>query len=196
MDIEQKKKILAYYDPKGEYKPNKAYSSQGQIVFTKEHDKEHWLVMEDKGSHAVEVRQTDSHGKILSWDAYESRQNAVKCTGVERLAEDEQHTVVFHTNELNLIANLGKEEKSKLLEALEIIAESLEDKQMKQGMNHTKRKIERLSPSSCSSLVFVTRNRKTAERKNSIYYKLEKAKEQIKEREKSKTEERGKGQAL
>lgn len=57
-------RIVSCYGNTGEFKINEKYSRPHETVYTKDGDKYHWLVAEQKGSGSVEVRQTDEHGKI------------------------------------------------------------------------------------------------------------------------------------
>ena len=71
-------RIVGCYGSAGEFKINKKYSRPHETVYTKDGDKYHWLVVEQKGFGNAEVRQTDEHGKITAWDTYESSGGAVR----------------------------------------------------------------------------------------------------------------------
>ncbi len=87
----------------GEFKVNKKYSRPHETVYTKDGDKYHWLVVEQKGPGSAEVRQTDEHGKITAWDTYESYCGAVRWTCAERLRAEGRGTVRFGMDEIKTI---------------------------------------------------------------------------------------------
>ncbi len=57
-------RIVSCYGGAGEFKVNRKYSRPHETVYTKDGDKYHWLIVEQKYPGSVEVRQTDGHGKI------------------------------------------------------------------------------------------------------------------------------------
>ena len=95
-------RIVNYYGA-GEFKINKKYSRPHETVYTKDGDKYHWLVAEQKGFGSVEVRQTDEHGKITAWDTYESSGDTVRWTCAERLRAEGRGTVRFGMDEIKTI---------------------------------------------------------------------------------------------
>ena len=95
-------RIVSCYGAGG-FKINKKYSRPNETVYTKDGDKYHWLVVEQKGPGSVEVRQTDEHGKIMAWDTYESSGDAVRWMCAERLRADVRGTVRFGMDEIRTI---------------------------------------------------------------------------------------------
>ncbi len=87
----------------GEFKVNRKYSRPHETVYTKDGDKYHWLVVEQKDPGSAEVRQTDEHGKITAWDTYESYCGAVRWTCAERLRAEGRGTVRFGMDEIKTI---------------------------------------------------------------------------------------------
>ncbi len=77
-------KIKGYYDTAGEFKQNDRYSGEQGTVYTKDGDRDHWLILEQKSGNGLEIRQTDAQGRITARDSYEIARNTVKCTAVER----------------------------------------------------------------------------------------------------------------
>ena len=96
-------RIVSCYGGTGEFKVNKKYSRPHETVYTKDGDKYHWLVVEQKGFGSVEVRQTDEHGKITAWDTYEGSGGAVQWTRAERLRAEGRGTVRFGMDEIKTI---------------------------------------------------------------------------------------------
>ena len=96
-------RIVSCYGNTGEFKVNEKYSRPHETVYTKDEDKYHWLVAEQKGSDSVEVQQTDEHGKITAWDTYESSGGAVQWTRAERLRAEGRGTVRFGMDEIKTI---------------------------------------------------------------------------------------------
>lgn len=96
-------RIVSCYSNTGEFKVNEKYSRPHETVYTKDGDKYHWLVAEQKGSGSVEIRQTDEHGKITAWDTYESSGGAVRWTCAERLRAEGHGVVRFGMDEIKTI---------------------------------------------------------------------------------------------
>ncbi len=96
-------RIVGCYGGAGEFKVNKKYSRPHETVYTKDGDKYHWLVVEQKGFGNAEVRQTDEHGKIMAWDTYESSGGTVRWTCAERLRAEGRGTVRFGEGEIKTI---------------------------------------------------------------------------------------------
>lgn len=103
MKQEQIDRIVSCYGGTGEFKINEKYSRPHETVYTKDGDKYRWLVVEKNGSGSAEVRQTDEHGKITSWDTYESSGGAVQWTCAERLRSEGRGTVRFGMDEIKTI---------------------------------------------------------------------------------------------
>ena len=120
-------KIKSYYDKTGEFKLNDRYSGEQGAVYTKDGDKYHWLVLEQKGKSGLEVRQTDGQGRITARDAYESAKNTVKCTGVGRLKAEGKRMVSFSADEINLIYQFGENSKESTLANLKEIEPRITD---------------------------------------------------------------------
>lgn len=173
-------KIKSYYDKTGEFKLNDRYSGEQGAVYTKDGDKYHWLVLEQKGKNGLEVRQTDGQGRITARDAYESAKNTVKCTGVGRLKAEGKRMVSFSADEINLIYQFGENSKESTLANLKEIEPRITDAITKEIVGATIHKLSGLSEKSCIELISTTKNRKIAERDSSIRERLAKAKEQIK----------------
>lgn len=173
-------KIKSYYDKAGEFKLNDRYSGEQGAVYTKDGDKYHWLVLEQKGKSGLEVRQTDGQGRITARDAYESEKNTVKCTGVKRLKEEGKGMVSFSADEINLIYQFGENGREGTLANLKEIEPGITDAVTKEIVGTTILKLSGLSEKSCIELISTTKNRKMAERDSSIRERLAKAKEQIK----------------
>ena len=173
-------KIKSYYDKAGEFKLNDRYSGEQGAVYTKDGDKYHWLVLEQKGKSGMEVRQTDGHGRITARDSYEGAKNTVKCTGVERLKAVGKGMVSFSADEINLICQFGENGREGTLANLKGIEPGITDAVTKEIVGTTILKLSGLSEKSCIELISTTKNRKTAERDSSIRERLAKAKEQIK----------------
>ena len=96
-------RIVGCYGGAGEFKVNKKYSRPHETVYTRDGDKYHWLVVEQKGFGNAEVRQTDEHGKITAWDTYESSGGAVRWTCAERLRAEGRGAVRFGVDEIKTI---------------------------------------------------------------------------------------------
>lgn len=173
-------KIKSYYDKAGEFKLNDRYSGEQGAVYTKDGDKYHWLVLEQKGKSGLEVRQTDGHGRITARDSYEGAKNTVKCTGVERLKAEGKGMVSFSADEINLIYQFGENGREGTLANLKEIEPRITDADTKEIVGATIHKLSGLSEKSCTELISATKNRKTAERDSSIRERLSKAKEQLK----------------
>lgn len=173
-------KIKSYYDKAGEFKLNDRYSGEQGAVYTKDGDKYHWLVLEQKGKSGLEVRQTDGQGRITARDAYASEKNTVKCTGVKRLKEEGKGMVSFSADEINLIYQFGENGREGTLANLKGIEPGITDAATKEIVGTTIHKLSGLSEKSCTELISTTKNRKTAERDSSIRERLSKAKEQLK----------------
>ena len=173
-------KIKCYYDKTGEFKLNDRYSGELGAVYTKDGDKYHWLVLEQKGKSGLEVRQTDGQGRITARDAYESVKNTIKCTGVGRLKAEGKGMVSFSADEINLIYQFGENSKESTLANLKEIEPRITDAVTKEIVGVTIHKLSELSEKSCIELISTTKNRKIAERDSSIRERLAKAKEQIK----------------
>lgn len=173
-------KIKSYYDKAGEFKLNDRYSGEQGAVYTKDGDKYHWLVLEQKGKSGLEVRQTDGQGRITARDAYASEKNTVKCTGVKRLKEEGKGMVSFSADEINLIYQFGENGREGTLANLKGIEPGITDAVTKEIVGTTILKLSGLSEKSCIELISTTKNRKMAERDSSIRERLAKAKEQIK----------------
>ena len=173
-------KIKSYYDKTGEFKLNDRYSGEQGAVYTKDGDKYHWLVLEQKGKSGLEVRQTDEQGRITARDSYESVKNTVKCTGVGRLKTEGKGMVLFSADEINLIYQFGENGKESTLANLKEIEPRITEAATKEIVGATIHKLSGLSEKSCIELISTTKNRKIAERDSSIRERLAKAKEQIK----------------
>lgn len=173
-------KIKSYYDKAGEFKLNDRYSGEQGAVYTKDGDKYHWLVLEQKGKSGLEVRQTDGHGRITARDSYEGAKNTVKCTGVERLKAEGKGMVSFSADEINLIYQFGENGRGGTLANLKEIEPRITDADTKEIVGATIHKLSGLSEKSCTELISATKNRKAAERDSSIRERLSKAKEQLK----------------
>lgn len=173
-------KIKSYYDKAGEFKLNDRYSGEQGTVYTKDGDKYHWLVLEQKGKSGLEVRQTDGHGRITARDSFEGAKNTVKCTGVERLKAEGKGMVSFSADEINLIYQFGENGREGTLANLKAIEPRITDAVTKEIVGTTILKLSGLSEKSCTELISTTKNRKMAERDSSIRERLAKAKEQIK----------------
>ena len=173
-------KIKSYYDKTREFKLNDRYSGEQGAVYTKDGDKYHWLVLEQKGKSGLEVRQTDGQGRITARDSYESVKNTVKCTGVGRLKAEGKGMVFFSADEINLICQFGENGREGTLANLKEIEPRITDAVTKGIVGATIHKLSELSEKSCAELISTTKNRKIAERDNSIRERLAKAKEQIK----------------
>lgn len=180
MKQEHTDKIKSYYDKAGEFKLNDRYSGEQGAVYTKDGDKYHWLVLEQKGKSGLEVRQTDGQGRITARDAYASEKNTVKCTGVKRLKEEGKGMVSFSADEINLICQFGENGREGTLANLKGIEPGITDAVTKEIVGAAIHKLSGLSEKSCTELISITKNRKTAERDSSIRERLSKAKEQLK----------------
>ncbi|MDE7423773.1 MAG: hypothetical protein K2N51_08790 [Lachnospiraceae bacterium] len=73
MNKKETEQILEYYQYQDNtnWKRNKRYSDDVTQVFTRAGDKYHWLSMHKESVNYVVVTQTDSSGKIVSWDDYQ-----------------------------------------------------------------------------------------------------------------------------
>lgn len=73
MNKKETEQILEYYQYQDNtnWKRNKRYSDDVTQVFTRAGDKYHWLSIHKESVNYVVVTQTDSSGKIVSWDDYQ-----------------------------------------------------------------------------------------------------------------------------
>lgn len=141
-------KIKSSYDKTGEFKLNDRYSGEQELVYTKDGDKYHWLVLEQKGENGLEVRQTDGQGRIISRDSYESVQNIVICTGVERLNAEGKEMMSFSAYEINLINQFGENNREGTLANLKEIKSGITDIVTKKIVENFIHKLSRLSDKS------------------------------------------------
>ena len=181
MNREQEQQIVDYYSATDKYIHSKLHSNAHQSVFTKENDKYQWLVLEQKSQNQVEVRQTDRHGTITARDNYELTRNIPKCVGVERLCEGTTMQIPFNADEINLIYQVGEQNKAETCAQLSAILPQIKDSDTKQTVSTTLKKLNALSEETCAELTAATKRRKMAERDHSIKARLAKAKEQLKE---------------
>ena len=178
MEQEHIDKIKGYYDMAGEFKQNDRYSGAQVIVYTKDDDRYHWLVLEQKSGNRLEVRQTDAQGRITARDSYEITRKTVKCTAVERLSAEGM--VSFNADEINLIYQFGEKGRKGTLANLKEIKPRITDSVTKEIVGSTIHKLSGLPEKSCIELISATKNRKMAECDSSIRERLAKSKEQIK----------------
>lgn len=191
--MEQKhvEKIKGYYDRNGEFKRNEKYSGKDQAVYTKEGDKYRWLVMEPKGASGMEVTRTDTHGKIIARDTYESVRNVVYCTGIERLCKDGRGMVQFTADEAALINRLGGNGGKDTAANFEREVHGAADGYEKKMISRAVHKLSELSEEGCAELVATTKNRKLSERDFSVRHRLAEIRKQRKETEATKGKDRG-----
>ena len=88
--------------------------------------------------------------------------------------------VSFSADEINLIYQFGENGREGTLANLKEIEPRITDTITKEIVGTTIHKLSGLSEKSCMELISVTKNRKMAERNNSIRERLAKAKKQIK----------------
>lgn len=171
-------RIKGYYDMAGEFKQNDRHSGEQGTVYTKDGDRYHWLVLEQKSGNGLEVRQTDAQGRITARDSYEIVRNTVKCTAVERLSA--KGMVSFNSDEINLIYQFGEKGREGTLASLREIEPGISDDATRKIVGGTIQKLSRLSEESGGELISSTKNRKFAERDCSIRERLAKAEKQLK----------------
>lgn len=171
-------RIKGYYDTAGEFKQNDRYSGEQGNVYTKDGDRYHWLVLEQKSGNRLEVRQTDTQGRITARDSYEIARNTVKCTAVERLSAEGM--VSFNSDEINLIYQFGEKCREGTLASLREIEPGIADDAIRKVVGGTIQKLSGLSEESCRELITSTKNRNLAERDYSIRERLAKAGKQLK----------------
>lgn len=181
MNKEQEQQIVDYYSTADKYIRSKTHSNAYQTVFTRENDKYHWLVLEQKSQCEAEVRQTDRHGTITARDNYELTRNIPKCVGVERLCEGANIQIPFSADEINLIYQFGEQSKAETCASLSAILPQVKDSDTKQIISTTLKKLNALSEETCAELTATTKRRKLTERDHSIKTRLAKAKAQLKE---------------
>ncbi len=132
MNKKQERQILDYYSTADKYIRSETRSNAAQSVFTKENDKDRWLVLEQKSQSEAEARQTDSKGTITARDSYELTRNIPKCVGVERLCEGADFQIPFNADEINLIYQYGEQSKAETCASLSEILPHIKDSAMKQ----------------------------------------------------------------
>ena len=181
MNKEQEQQIVDYYSTACKYIYSKLHSNAHQSIFTKETDKNQWLVLEQKNQNQVEVRQTDNHGTITARDNYELTRNIPKCVGVERLCKDVNMQITFNDDEIDLIYQFGEQSKAETCASLSAILPQIKDSDTKQIVSSTLKKLNALSEETCAELTATTKRRKITERDHSIKTRLAKAKEQAKQ---------------
>ena len=129
MEQEDIDRIVSCYGGAGKFKENKKYSRRHEAVYTKDGDKYHWLIVEQKDPGSVEVRQTDKHGKIMAWDTYESYGGTVRWTCAERLRAEGRGTVRFGMGEIKAVCQVaGSGTNFQLPESIEGRLSALSDK--------------------------------------------------------------------
>ncbi len=127
-------RIVSCYGGAGEFKVNRKYSRQHETVYTKDGDKYHWLVVEQKDPGSVEVRQTDEYGKITAWDTYESCGGTVRWTCAERLRAEGCGTVRFGMDEIKAVCQaVGSGTNFQLPESIEGRLSALSD-EIREGL--------------------------------------------------------------
>lgn len=198
MNKRQEQQILDYYSTTDKYIRSRTHSNAHQTVFTKKSYKYQWLVLEQKSQCEVEVRQTDSHGTITARDNYELTRNLPKCVGMERLCEGANFQIPFNADEINLIYQFGEQNKAETCAHLSAILPQIKDRDTKQIVSGTLKKLNALSEETCAELTATTKRRKMNERDHSVMARLAKAKEQAKqptvaEGKKHRTHSKGRG---
>lgn len=160
MRKEREQQLVDYYSTKDCYVRNKLHSNTDKIVFNKENDKYQWLVLELKSKNQVEVRQTDSHGKIITWDTYDFIGNLPKCISMQRLNKDGYQQIYFNINEINLIHQLKAQEKERISMDLSEIVSQIKDNTIKEIVNIIWKKLNVLSEENYIEFIAVIQKQK------------------------------------
>lgn len=181
MEQEYIEKIKGYYDSQNEYKVSEQYSGEQGLVYIKENDKYHWLVLEQKDMNKVEVRQTNGHGKIITRDTYKCLGSNIKCTGMKRLKTDGCGMVYFSEDEAGLINRFGEDNKQATLASLKDAEAGLINDATKELIRNLMRKLSTLPDESCSELVANIKIRNLHKRNRSVKKRLADAEERLKE---------------
>ena len=183
MKQSQDQKIIGFYSIKDKYIRSELFSKPHQTVYTKENDKNRWLVLEQKSKSEIEVRQTDGHGKIIAWDHYEISKAFPALTGMERVCGDGNGQISFDIDEINLIDQYGGNTKTETCTDLSAILPHIKDDATGRIVGSTLKKLESLPEETCMELISTIKSEKAAERDRSILAGLAKAKAQIKKQE-------------
>ena len=185
MDRKRQTEIIAgYYSSLRDFRKNDTYSREHQTVFTAP-DHAHWFVVEWKDKGTVQARLTAENGVVTAWDWYRVNNGDIRLTEAVRRAEKGGKQVTFTADEIGMLNQFADGGKTETLALMQKVIHTVKNNQVKELLQSTADKLERLSAETCGELLTTTRKRCTLENERSIRFQLAEAKAQMAEHDRN-----------
>lgn len=153
--------IVNYYSTNDRYIYNGKYSVPMEDVYTKENDKNRWLILEQISMTQMEVRQTDSNGYITARDMFEITGNIPKLLSLERILKTERYKEIkFNEDDINVIRQYGRSSKEETCRNISDMLLTANDKLIMNTAGATMGKLNLLPAESCEGLIAVIKRGK------------------------------------
>ena len=182
MDRKHQTEIIAgYYSSLRNFRKSDTYSREHQTVYIAP-DNAHWLVLEWKDKSTVQARLTTENGIVTAWDGYRVNNGDIRLTEAVRRTETGGKQVTFTADEIGMLNQFADGGKAETLALMRKVIPTVKNSQVKELLQSTADKLERLSAETCGELLTTMRKRCMLENERSIRFQLARVKAQAVER--------------
>lgn len=185
MDRSMLDKIAEFY-VFGKTKYRHSESKGGKEIYVMPMFEKLKLTFQEIGQERIAVTRCDRNGRVQLWDIYDTKRSNPQSLRVVRLAGDGKGRIEFTESEQTVILQFSKEEKAETCQNFADSIRFVRDRDKRELLERTKKKLEQLSDRNCRDLICYLRNRKEIEDGYSVRKKIIKYQADIKAKDESK----------